>query len=350
MAAIKIDLFGFTTLTEAVNQMKPVPSFIKDLLFKRHHTNSTKTVMTDIRINGEKVAPLVKRGNEALVVGNLGNKATMVEPPQIRLKKYLTPDDLYYTRSAGDQLFIPGTAPGVDPVQAAREAKMALEQQDLVDITARTIELLCCKGLAGSYSVQQDDGLYSVDFAMPTANKPSLTGADKWSASTTCKPLKNMRTWKLVAQKASGKLPSIAVMSPATWEYFFAADEVQNTLNKLKIDVGSITTDPSFISVGVEKKAVLDNVTYYTYGGTYTDSNGVQQQLIPDGNVSLFTPTADFRLEYGAIHDVKAGVVAAEFFSKDWEREDPSGLWLLVESHPMPVFNEPASMIFAQVV
>jgi hypothetical protein len=53
---------------------------------------------------------------------------------------------------------------------------------------------------------------------------------------------------------------------------------------------------------------------------------------------------------YGAIEDVKAGTVVAKYFSKDWVQEDPSGLYLLVESHPLAAPFEPAANIYATVL
>ncbi len=349
--AITINPFGFAALTTAVNQMKPVPSFIKDLLFGRVEPFATKTVLVDVIIGGQKIAPLVKRGNPAKVMGNLGQKTNQVEPPEIRMKKLLKPDDLYYTRGANAPIFVAGGAAGVDPIMQARQQRIAQEQKDMRDIADRTIEYLCAKGLSGSYSIAQDDGTFAIDFSMPANNKPDITGiaANKWDAPTTCKPLKNLRTWKLVAQQASGKVPTAVIMSPATWENFFVSDEVVKYLNALKINIGQVQTDPRILSGGAEKKATIENLDIYVYSGVYVDANGATQQLIPDGYVSMVSPTADHRLQFAGVDDLEAGTVVGQYFSKDWVEKDPSGLWLLVETHPLPTFNEPAANIWAKV-
>jgi len=347
--SIVIKTFGYQVLTEAVNQMIPVPSFIRNLLFKRVETHATKTVMTDVVVGGQKIAPFVKRGAPAAVMGNLGQKTTTVEPPNMRLKKLLTPEDLLFTRGANAPLFVPGGTPGANPIKQAQEKKVALEQKELRDTIDRSIEYLCAKGLSGSYSITQDNLSFSIDFSMPSGNKPELTSTAKWDAPTTCTPIKNLRQWKLVAQKASGKTPTAMIMSPATWELFLAADEVVKYLDKLRINIGSIATDPTIISAGAEKKANIENLDIYVYGGVYTNAAGAQVQMIPDGYVSMVCPNADHRLQYGAIEDLDSGTVVGQFFSKDWLEKDPSGLWLLVESHPLPTFNEPGSMIYAKV-
>jgi len=348
--SITINPFGFAALTEAVNQMLPVPSFIKDLLFKKENTFATKTVLVDVVVGGQKILPLVKRGNPGKMMSNTGQKSNTVEPPQLKPKKLLTADDLFYTRGAGAPVFVVGGPSGGDPILNARKQRYAFEQKDMFDAINRTIEYFCCKGLAGSYSVAQDDGTWSIDFGMPGGNKPTLTGGDYWSAPTTCKPLRDFRAWKIVAQKASGKIPTVVVMSPATWEQFLAADEVVKYMDKLKINLGTIQTDPTIISAGAEKKATIENLDIYSYAGVYTDSNGAQQQLIPDGYVAMLSPSADNRMLYGGIDDLEAGTVVAKYFSKDWIEKDPSGLWLLVQSNPLPAFCEPAANIYAKVI
>lgn len=347
--AIQINPFGAITLTESVNQLKPVPSFLRNLLFKRKNNFATTSVLVDIKTAPEKVSALVKRGNPAKVVENLGQKAIQIEPPQLRDKKFLRPSDLYYTRGADAPVFVPGGQPGNDPIMQMRKKKIGEEQRDLHDRQERTVERLIALGLAGSYSIAQDDGTYSIDFSMPAANKPSLTTTAKWDAPDTCTPLKNIRQWKLVAKKASGKIPNHCVMNSNTFEYWLAAAEVKEYLDLKNVNLGSVETAQDIIDAGAEYKGSIDGEKYYTYDAVYTDDNGVQQFMIPDGYVALLSPAGDHRLLYAGIEDLEAGNVVADYFSKDWIEKDPSGLWLLVESHPLPAFLEPAANIYAKV-
>jgi hypothetical protein len=306
--------------------------------------------MTDIIIGSQKIAPLVKRGNAAKVIGNLGQRIQTVEPPSIRMKKFLTPGDLFYTRGAGAPVFVPGGAAGADPILQARKNRIAREQYDLRAIGDRTIEYLACQGLGGSYSIAQDDGTYSIDFSMPAANKPVITTtADKWITPATCTPFANIRAWKLIAKKATGRIPSLVVCNSTTFEYFLASTEVQNYLNKLKMNMGTFETEKTIQQSGAEYKGTVDGMKYYTYDGIYLDKNGDAQQMIPDGYVSLICTDADYRLQFGGIEDLEAGTAVAEYFSKDWVEHDPSGLYLLVETHPLPTFNQPAANIYAKV-
>lgn len=350
--SITINPFGYVVLTEAVNQMKPVPAFLRTILFRKPPNEvATKAIQVDIITNGQKIAPFVRRGNPAKVVGNLGQKTSMVEPPNIRLKKFLTPSDLFFTREANSPVYVPGGAAGNDPIQQGRLKKIAMEQRDLRDIVDRTIEYMIAQGLSGSYTITQDDWSFTIDFSMAVANRPALTGTALWSAPETATPLKNIRAWKKVAMQASGKIPTVIIMNSATYDYFIGCDEVLEYFDKRKINVGEINTEQSILEAGAERRGSgIEGCDLYVYDGQYTNSAGSATNLIADGKVVLASPAADNREHFGAIEDLEAGSVVGQFFSKDWIEKDPSGLWLLVESHPLPVFHEPNANVYATVL
>jgi len=343
--AITINLYGYQALTESINQLIPVNSFIRKMFFTREITFPTKTVVADIVVNGRKLAPFVARGQEAVVVGKLGQQAKSFEPPMIRFKKDFTANDLFFTRSPGDAPFIPGA--GGNTIETARRNKISLEQQDMMDRANRTIEYMCIQSLTGSYTMEQETGgSFAIDFNMPVANKPVLAGAAKWD-DPKADPIDTISKWKIIAKK-SGKTPTITVMNSTTFSLFINSAVTLSKLDKLKYNPGSINTEASISDMGAEFKGIIDGVRYYTYDEIYEDKDGATQYMIPDGYVILGTPAADFRILFGAIEDLK-GTVQAKFFSKDWITEDPSIYWLLAESHPLPIVGEPGSVIYGKV-
>lgn len=346
MGEIKIPTFGYITLTEAVNALQPVPSFIRSLIFKgREREYPTTSILVDIIVGGKKTAPFVKRGNASKSVGLTGLKTQEITPPSIRLNKLLKPSDLML-RSAGDSVFVPG-AQGGNMLENARKKKIGIEQKDLKDIIDRTIELLCFKALTGSYTITQDDLTFSIDFGMPGGNKPVLQTTKKWNAQTTCTPLADLRAWRQVAYKASGNVPLIVLYNSSTFENFLVADEVVKYLDKKNIDLGSVKTDQLVMEMGAIKSAELDGMIHYMYDATYTDENGAEQKFIPDGKVCLVSPSADNRIHFAAPEEIQT--VMAKYFSKDEVISDPSALKLIVESDPLPVCHQPDSNIYATV-
>lgn len=344
---VTIPTFGYITLTEAVNNMQSVPSFIRNTLFKRELEYATRDILLDIIVGNKKIAPFVKRGNPSKRLSNTGVKSQTVTPPSIRLSKFLTPTDLSI-RAAGDSIFVPG-GQGGDPLTEARKKKYAIEQKDLKDVIDRTIEFMCARALSGSYTITQDDLEFTIDFGMPAANKPVLESGSLWTVAnkSNSTPLKNLRAWKLIANKASGKIPTMLISNSTTYEGVLASDEVVKYLDKKNIDLGKIETEDAIVEMGAQKVAKLDGITHYTYDATYTDASGVEQKLIPDGYVALVSPSADNRLHFAAIEEVVTTV--SKYFSKDKLEDDPAGVSLIVESDPLPATHQPESQIWAKV-
>ncbi len=342
-----IPTFGYLSLTEAVNKMIRPKRFILSRLFSSVRTHATKAFQVDIIVGKRKIAPFVRRGKEALVMNNLGKKSQIVEPPNIRLKKILTADEMLFTRGAGTSVIVPGGQG--DQIQSARKQKVAEEQADLLDTINRTTEYLAAQALKGSYEITGEDVAFGIDFQMPAANKPVLEGAAKWDQKDTATPLANMRTWKQVVAKASGKVITDAVFTTATFNNWLATAEVKEYMDKRNIDIGAVITPQEFLDMGATKVARIDNVDYWVYDEYYEDDNGDLQAMIPDGVVAAFSKNGDYRLHHGAIEDLQAGTTIGKYFSKDWVTEDPSVYNILVESHPLPVPHEPESMIYADV-
>lgn len=342
-----IPTFGYLSLTEAVNKMIRPKRFLLNLLFGMVKTHATKAFQVDIIVGKRRIAPFVRRGKEALVMNNLGKKSQIVEPPNIRLKKLLTADEMLFTRSAGSSIIIPGGQG--EQLQTARKQKVAEEQSDLLDTINRTTEYLAAQALKGSYEITGEDVAFGIDFQMPTANKPTLAAAAKWDQADTATPLANMRTWKTVVAKASGKVITDAVFTTATFNNWLATAEVKTYLDKRNIDLGAVVTNQEFLDMGATRVARIDNVNYWVYDEYYEDSDGNLQAMIPDGVIACVSKNADNRLHYGAIEDLQSGTTIGKYFSKDWVTEDPSVYNVLVESHPLPVPHEPEAMIYADV-
>jgi hypothetical protein len=95
----------------------------------------------------------------------------------------------------------------------------------------------------------------------------------------------------------------------------------------------------------------IGGIAVYRYGSLYEDSSGTDQNIIPADAVYLIATQARFSIEFGIIMDLDAGAsVVGEFFAKNWTTKDPSVLWNLIESRPLPVPWQPEAIIVADVL
>ena len=345
----QIQLFGHVTLTESVNKIVTPKTFIRDTVFaKRTVTAPTTTIMVDIIIGGRKLAPFVKRGDPAKVVELTGKKTSFVEPPSIGMLKILTAKDLLYDRAPGTTLVLGGNDAAA--IQTARQERIGLEQKDMVMRSDRTEEYMSCQAIAtGGFNYKDADTEFEIDFNMPAANKPVLAGAFKWNASATCTPIDDLAKWKLIVKKSCGKIPTRVIMGTDVWQLFLASKQVQDYLNRLKINIGSIDTTSDILLMGAEKKARIDNMDFYTYDEYYDGGNGMVS-MIPTDRIIMIADAGDYRMNYGAIENLEAGSAIGKYFSNDFFTKNPSVYNLMVEGHPLPTVNEPDAIISAKVV
>jgi hypothetical protein len=342
--------FGYISLSESVNKIITPNTFVRDTLFsKRTITHATKVIQVDVVIGGRKLLPFVKRGDPAKVMEHVGKSTQLVEPPSIRAKKFFTPDDLLFNRASGQSVYVIGGT-GDNAIQSARMEKIGLEQKEIKMRQDRTEEFMSCQSIAnGKFTYQASDLEFEIDFLTPGANLPVLNGGNKWSAKGTCTPIDDVAAWKKLIKKACGLIPTRAIMTSDIWTLFQASQQVQDYLNKWNIKIGEINTEANIILMGAEKKARIDNVDYYVYDEYYDSGAGILS-MIPVTNFILVSDAADYRLNYGAIEDLEAGSVIGKYFSKDWLEKDPSGLNMLVESHPLPTIHQPDSIVSAKVI
>lgn len=343
-----VQLFDWMKLTETINNIVPPNTFVRDTFFSNVKTHGTKVIQIDLIVGKRKIAPFVRRGAPAIVVDKLGQKTSFVEPPSIRLKKELDPEDLIFTRQPGAGVYVVGNEG--DAIQKAQQAKIAEELKDLQDRSIRTEEWMSCQALAGGFSYSGDDFSFTIDFQMPSANKPTLEGGKKWDQYETATPLADIRAWKKLIQQKTGITPTKATMTEDIFECAMKCDEVKEWCKQHNFKRGEVKTHENVFKGGAEKVATIDNVEWYVYNEQYTDKEGVDQNMIPADRFVLAATTSKNVRHYGAIHDLKAGAkVKAQYFSKMFEQDDPSALWLLIDTHPLPTPHQPETIVYAKV-
>jgi len=342
-----LETFGWVSLTEAVNKIQAPKSFILDTIFRpKKKQHLTDKVQLAIKVGNKKLAPFVKRTSPASVVDKLGASADFVQLPRIRLKKPLEAKELLFQQDGSFPVYVSG-----QNLSSFREQKIAEELQDLKDRITRRMEWLAAKALSGSVSVAQDDLTLSYNYLMPNDNKPALTGTALWSDATNCDPIANIRSWQVVSQNGSGKIPTIGVARTEVINALLASTKAKDYLNNRRMVVGEVNTNKVANELGVKFIGNIEGVDIYEYNETYTDDSRSTQPMIPADRFILVSPNAENRLHFGAIEDLEAGQnIAMEFFSKDWIEKDPSVYWLLTESSPLPVPHEPESIIYAKVL
>jgi hypothetical protein len=327
--------------TRAVEQINTPPRMLQDLVFKVRHPNETDTIDVDIIKGGKKLAPFVTDLEGGKIVTGTTRESRSVKTPRIRLKEPMPAKKLLGERGVGQTYY----AGGIADVNQAMNQKIAWENRELKNQILTREEWMCAQALGGKIVVIQDNVAFQVDYLMPPSHKIVLAGDDKWTAEAG-DPLANVQSWSDTIVKALGFGPDIMICGTNAAAALRKKIAKDGWFDSRRVSAGSFDWNMTSNYMGD-----LGGISVYRYGSAYEDGAGVDQNLIDPNKIYLVATQARFSIEFGIILDLDAGAtVVGEYFAKNWMTKDPSVLWNLIESRPLPVMWQPEAVVEAEVL
>lgn len=338
-------------LTRAINQIPAVETFFLDRIFTGVSQEYAESLAIELIQGDRRLAPFVSDVEAGVIVDKTRAEKRTVTLPRMRPKKRFSAPELLQQRFPGQQ----GPFASPEVISAARNQRIALELQDLKNICVRTEEWMAVQACLGSLSVDAENINFAIDFRIPGDNKPSLTGKDKWNyheSDLTGDPLADMEDWCAIVSKATGYRPDTIIGPTAPIRSLITHPKVKELLNLRNYDVGALSRGAATF------KGNLAGVNIYEYNNTYVDKDGTSHDMIPSTQVILLPMNSPhFIRHYGQIMDLGEeqgdalmAPVAMPFFAKSFKESDPSALWFLAESRPLPVPHWPEQIIVATVL
>ena len=164
---------------------------------------------------------------------------------------------------------------------------------------------------------------FTIDFSIDSSHTPSLAGTRKWSDTTNSLPLVDIAEWKATYEADSGKVARYAVCNQSVMTYLVQNDQVLAVLSE--DDKKEVKREGKITRLG--------GLDWMQYDAAYTPEGGSATKYMSDNKVVLWS--GDAHREYSGIcADTKATTPGK--FSKSWESEDPSGLFVKVAEAPCP--------------
>jgi len=321
-------------LTTAVNLMKPAPTRVLDKVFATKRRQLSDVFSWDVKTGTEHLLPNIRVAAEATIRGGVGRKNLTCQAPRYAEKEFISAADLNNMRKFGDAAF-----------PELLMERVAEEQYDMRQTVDLTREFQAVKALSGQ--VVDKEGKVLVDYNLPPAHKPTLTGGALWTADDS-EPITNLRAWKKLIVQNGGPVNGFAAFCGSG-----AMDALINNANArelLQYSAGQQIAETGRI-------ARLASIDIEEYDGSFLDGAGTRHDLIPEDvfalvgvgpmvAAELFAPVVVLKAPGG----VGKGKQADIFFSKMWEVEDPSGQWIKVEARPLPVFFQALCVVWATVI
>jgi hypothetical protein len=168
-----------------------------------------------------------------------------------------------------------------------------------------------------------DEIAFSLDFGMASSHKPALSGTARWSEASTCDPITDIKGWKKIYVRDSGKVAKYGIMTSEVMDYMIAAAKVRELLgDRLKDEIFLM----GVIAKAVDLTLVVYDQGYVPEGGSFTNYLGTDKFMLWSGET--------FPEYEGIFCDINATTPGK--FAKSFETDTPSGVTINEGARGMP--------------
>lgn len=327
-------------LTGVVNK-RPLKSDLFATFFKRRPPSAGEAFELHIRTRNITMLPAIT--NHAAGTMRKGDviSAGMVKAPRFRPKRAFMAADRF-KQPAGVNPYSP-----LDNALARAIAEdMDLHREELDMATEIMCQQAMVLGKVTLYDIVEGNRpvpQFTVDFKRPATHNVVLSGNALWSAVGS--DLQGqMEDWNTRIQEETGWGASDLLLGKNAWKFFRKHADVKEDLDNRRIEIGGLSP-----KVGCKFKGTWNGLNIWLVTGEYTDLDGtVKPYLTPDCAL-LVASGALSVIEFGLPVDNRcAGPV--EIFSKAFEQDDPSGIFTIAESRPLPWPKQPGWTVLAKVI
>ncbi|MDL2279079.1 major capsid protein [Desulfovibrio sp. OttesenSCG-928-G11] len=336
-----LDYFDSRVLTGVITRRPPQPGLITQLFFTSRQPSATDKFELHVETIQRRIVPFVSNVEGASIVQGRSAEVLLAKAPRIRLKRPFAAEEVLRNTV--------GMTPydsSVNPVEAA----IAKQMQDFRDDIEYTVEFMCAQlACQGKLSVKDNvEGkvrtIYELDLDRnPDHSVDVSAAASKWNGANGL-IRKNVQAWSLLIAAATGQGATDLILGTNVVDPFLEHKDVKDRLDNRNINVGQLTLSVQSLYLG--RWMGLD---VWTYPYSMTDRTGNTAPLVAADSVLLGTRGAGQDIEWGLPLDRKCSGPTT-FFAKTYEEEDPSQVWALVESRPMPWTKNPDAFLAAKVI
>lgn len=330
--------FDLITLLEVLRVQKQLVSFWSRWFPETITFDTAEIAFDKVSSDYRKMAPFVAPNVQGRVQRQAGFSTISYAPAYVKPKDVVRPN-IAQRRTAGESL-VTGT---LSQQQRYDNAVANLLAEQRIKIENR-VEWMRAKALIdGKITVEgRDYPKVTIDFGRHASLTTVLTGTARWSDALST-PIKDLSDARRRVSDLSGAVVRDYVFGPSAWALFYAklpdASKLQN--NTLR---GSEGTVSSFLDglEGVEFAGSISGVggagemRFWVYSAKVLDETGALVDILQTDTVVGVSDSVQGVDCYGAIEDL-GSLSAIEMYPKMWEEQDPSAMYLMTQSAPLPV-------------
>lgn len=322
-----LSYFTPRVLTGVIN-LRPLKHDLFASFFKPRTPQNVDVLEVQTKLRGVAILPAITNYSEGTMRDGATLSVAHVKAPRFRPKRAFRAADILHTQAGHtpyDAL--------VNPVERAVAEDMDAHRDDIDYM----VEIMCAQAAVDGRIELYDmvEGIavktYEVDFKRPQTHNVVLTGAAQWSSSTSDLISTIEEYDALIQEDTSGYAATDLIMGKTAFAAWLKHPQVERLLDNRRIDLGSIVP-----KAGRKWKGIWNGLNIWLYNATYKDINGQTRYYLEPDCALLLARDADSVIEYGRPVDVQCEG-AVKIFAKQYEQQDPSGIFTIAESRPLPM-------------
>jgi hypothetical protein len=348
-----MNLYETTTLLKAVENFKPVNTFLRDCFFPQgnNETLLTKTALIDVKRGKRRIAPFVAPKVGGVTINRDGFKTYEITTPLIAPQRNISSNDVE-ARSLGESIISTKTP---DQRQYGILAKDLSELDE--SITRR--EELMVSDLLFNNKIEikayiDTNGDRTQDSVVTFGDKTEDKVTKLWSAAD-ADILKDLRDLRRKIMQESGVNPNIVVMGAKVFDALVDNEKFLKLLDIRNLQIANIA--PQFRNndaVTYVGRLTALGIDIYTYDEWYMDDEGKDQPMVPEDKILIGARNLG-GFKYGAITQMEQRAddfktYAATRVPKYWSNHESNQRMIRLSSRPLPVPYDIAAWKVVKVV
>ena len=341
---MEFDVLETSELVEVIENLPPSTSYWLDLAFPRAHYSQSEFIDFDLVDKARRLAPFVAPNVQGKPMLQRRRAMRRFKPAYIKMKDPVDPTRLFEARAGEPR------RGNLTPQQRADAitADILKDHRDALDLRE---EWMAAKAVQdGQVTVVGEDyPEVTVGFGRKPSQTKILTGNARWGQAATATPIDDIRAWSQEMLTNAGMKGLRLTMGVNASAAFFNSDQVQAKLETrrgslMQLETGSVDGD-NVVDHGV----LPGGIRLVTYNEFYEDNLGNQVPFLDPDTVILTGNINGIRC-YGAIQDFDAQWQSLRIFSKMFKQQDPSGLFIMDQSAPLPIPAHPNASTKVDVI
>lgn len=327
-------------LTGIVN-IRPVNRRLFTSFFTDNAPSPTDTFELETSYQGQTMLPSLSYNDAGTMRNGEVRTLAAVTAPIFKPKRMLTAADKF-KRAKG---FTPYDT-SYDPVERA-----IVEDLDalIYDIEYMK-EIMCANALVNGkiplFNTVNGEmkEVGTIDFLRPADHTVTVSGTSAWDNAGSNLVEQAEQYSSLIMNATGGFGATDVIMGTKAFQLFRKHADVKDMLDNRNIDAGMLN-----MNINSLYRGVWNGLRIWTINASYMDLQGEPQAFIPS-DVALFVARdAKLEIDYGLPTDLQC-TGPTKMFSKQYEENDPSAYFVLLESRPLPQVKHAGATVSVKVV